>query len=260
MFKTIDGAKRRLLRARLRQEAGSDHIERSAGAIKLSGYGLHMEYPDRLVWLNQFIEIFCDDCYGLQSLPEAPRIIDGGANIGTFALCAGWRRPGAEIVAVEPSVDNLAFFRRNIAQLERPVQVLHAALGDKAGSVSLSGTQSDSYRTKQDASAESVPVVMLSSLLDAKVDLLKLDIEGDELAALAGAGEGLSNVGRAVIEVHDYAGRRSDLCEVISHLGRYGFDRFKVGENREFPGRTQGDLVHCCLLHAWRHPAADQCR
>ena len=253
MAKLIMGLRRRLLRVSLRREACRGQRDRSAGVAKLGGYGIQVVYPDRLVWLHQFLEIFDDDCYGVSGLSKSPRVIDGGANVGTFTLYTKWRRPNSSIVAIEPSQENLNYLKRNILQLRQPaVEVVHAALGRTEGSVQLTGRQNDSYRTAPATSGDSIPVVPLSRFLGTTADLLKLDIEGDELAALEGAGSGLANVKRAVIEIHDFSNRQSDLCAIISHLSRYGFDRFSIGSNREFQDHKPDEVSHCSLLHAWR--------
>ena len=82
------GMQRRTFRFGLGRRVAHGAVTREAGAAVLRGYGLSMVYPDGLVWANQVLEIFGDDCYGAGRMPEAPRIVDGGANIGTFALYA----------------------------------------------------------------------------------------------------------------------------------------------------------------------------
>ncbi len=249
---TVNGIGRRWFRSRLRSEAAGDRTERAGGRARLWGYGMNMLYPDRKIWLYQVLEVFGEDCYGVHKLPAAPTIIDGGANIGTFALMAKWARPRAEVVCVEPSANNVSYLTDNVSHFaDRGVSIVQAALGRESGQVRLDGTAGDSLRTGT-LSGESVSVISLSELLDQPVHLLKLDVEGDELAALEGAGDALDRVERVVVENHEYEGIRSSRQQIMSLLEVRGFDRFRIYGHREFNPDEMGGIVHCCLLESWR--------
>ena len=252
MIEAFSGAARRLFRTVRRWEAGRERTPRSPGRTLMWGYGMQVEYPDRLIWLHQFLDIFSTDFYNVRSLPEDARVIDGGANIGMFTLYVLWRKPNAHIVAVEPDSGNIEYLRRNISgKKDASVSIVHAALGAENGRTTLLGGESDAFRTTESEKGD-VEVLPLRQFLDKPVHLLKLDIEGDELKVLEAAGNALENVERAVIEHHDYRGRPSTLPRMLAVLQKAGFERYRIGHNIEF-GRPDPLLPsHCCLVEAWR--------
>ncbi len=125
--------------------------------------------------------------------------IDGGANIGYFTLLAAkWVGPAGRVDAFEPHPANRA---RLLANLERNavgsfVRVHAFALGAVAGEATLFTPVGDRFNHGEatlypDGNALSTPtrVVRLDQLFapGAVPDVIKLDIEGAEHAALQGA-------------------------------------------------------------------------
>jgi hypothetical protein len=77
----------------------------------------------------------------------------------------------------------------------------------------------------------SVPARTLSSLLTRRVDLLKLDIEGLEMAVLAEAASQLSRVRRVILEFHGtQSNPDNSIVRLVEILCRAGF----VVEVRQF--------------------------
>ncbi|MEI6516922.1 MAG: FkbM family methyltransferase [bacterium] len=211
-----------------------------------------MAYPDELIWAHQINEIFCDDCYRVGTLPPVCRVIDGGANIGSFSLFVKWLRPLAHIIAIEPSASNRAYLQRNLTDNRaQGIEMLPVALGAAAGEAWISGVTSDGLRTGSQGS-ERVKVVNLGDIIREPVDLLKLDIEGAELDVLCGAGKALAMVKRAVIEYHHRNGQLLQVPELLTVLRDQGFTRFQITDMRDFPTRKPEANIHCGLIHAWR--------
>lgn len=123
-------------------------------------------------------------------------VVDVGANIGYNTVHAA-RRTGSRgrVVAVEPTPDNLEVLRRNLDDSGcTNVTVEPVAVGKAAGSRDLF--------VRGDVSAVNsffpescyahvtrvlpVPVVRLDDLVDGKVDVVKIDVEGAELEVLEG--------------------------------------------------------------------------
>lgn len=233
---------------RLRHQA----YTRQSGRHRLFGYGLQMAYCDEQIWLNQILEIFCRDCYGVGKLPLTPRVIDCGANMGTFSLFLAWLRPCAEVVMVEPSKENLSYLESNMAQMKSlNFRVIPMAVGAAKGSTKLGGLFSDSFRTGL-VQGEEVDAFPLSDLLQENVDLLKIDVEGAEYEALTGAGAALKNVVRVIVEAHDYSDRSVDFAKIFEILQNAGFNRFRIYDHRDFRPEFKDLPTHCCLLEAWR--------
>ncbi|HEX4142757.1 MAG TPA: FkbM family methyltransferase [Pirellulales bacterium] len=155
---------------------------------------------------------------GLQREKVAPRtIIDLGANVGQFARAANSAFPEATIYSVEPNPDVVALLRSNLADISQ-LKVIATAIGDIDGEIEFHcspQTQTSSvlrHASKNghencangDTRTIVVPIQRLDSLF-AEVTLpspvlLKLDLQGYELAALKGGKELLQQVEYVVVE------------------------------------------------------------
>jgi FkbM family methyltransferase len=252
VYKLMLGVCRRWFRQSLRRRLRGKAVRRKGGEASLYGYGIRMHYPDELIWLNQILEIYGSDCYEVHKLPEVCRVIDGGANIGAFSLYVKWRRPQAEIVAIEPSALNLKFLYQNFGiNNAGDINVVPAALGSSRGDTKLSAAASDAIRAGAD-SGEVVSSVRLEDIIQEPVDLLKLDIEGSEFDVVCTAGDILKKVHRVVIEYHLYPGDRSKIPEILVALRDQSFSRFQITSLRDYRAAVPSAPMHCCLVHAWR--------
>ena len=255
ILNVVCGFQRRCFRYGFRVKWAGDLLfggDRKENVSSLWGYKLFMYYPNRLIWACQILEIFCDDCYGVHDLPSKPKVIDGGANIGAFALMVKWARPDASLVCIEPDPSNLRYLKKNTSHIDDDcITIIPSVLGRKRGETGLVGEVSDAIHTSQDGERV-VEVLPLSELLEEHVDLLKLDVEGDELDALEGAGDALRNVDRVVVECHDYQDRQSPIPEIVTLLHKHGLNRIKIDSHRIIEVSDGRSPIHCCLLHAWR--------
>ena len=142
-------------------------------------------------------------------LGEGDTFVDVGANIGLFTmLAARWVGPRGRVLALEPSRRE---FERLRHHLERN-RLVHAeavpvAAGDRNGRAVLhvapaqySGLNTIEdrfvYASTGEAYSEAVPVARLDDLLPrhgiARVDTMKVDVEGSEHRVIAGALETLA--------------------------------------------------------------------
>jgi FkbM family methyltransferase len=122
-------------------------------------------------------------------------VVDVGANIGYNTLHAARRAgPRGRVVAIEPTPDNLAVLRRNVAAAGLDNVVIEAvAAGAAAGSRDLfvrgavsavnSFFPQSCYASVTDVLP--VPVLPVDDLV-AAADLVKIDVEGAELDVLEG--------------------------------------------------------------------------
>lgn len=143
-------------------------------------------------------EVIRRDCYKVFDLNlDGRTIIDCGAHIGVFATMCALR--GARVIAIEPQPENLELLRVNAKQFPR-ITILPFAVGATEGMTYIDGESGGAH-----TGPEGIPVdqVTLSSLLDGPVDVLKLDMEGGEVAALLACDhKHLKRAHRVVLETH----------------------------------------------------------
>lgn len=139
---------------------------------------------------------------------------DVGAHKGYVTLALA-RASGASgrVVAVEPAPDNLVMLRRHMAWNRiGNVQVVEAAVGATDGVTRFGGGGSSiSYRIG--AGSLDVRMLSLPSLLrevgGPAADLLKLDVEGEEVRVLESAGAAISPHSAVCVAVHSPAHYRA---------------------------------------------------
>ncbi len=124
-------------------------------------------------------------------------VLDVGANIGLYARQA-LKQGAAKIIAIEPAPDNLMCLHRNLKDeiLSGKVIVCSKGAWDRDDvlnmNVNLGSSALDSLILKFEAGATiKVPVTTIDTLVKElnleRVDFIKMDIEGAERQALAGA-------------------------------------------------------------------------
>ena len=143
-------------------------------------------------------------------LPHAPMLaVDIGGNVGDYTAALRERWPGLPVHVFEPSATNVHKLLARY-EAEKNVVINANALSDFEGSATLfadepgSGMGSLSQRDLRNRglsfdAAEPVRVARfeaywMSTLRSAPIDIVKLDIEGHELAALRGFGAALAAV------------------------------------------------------------------
>lgn len=161
-------------------------------------------------------QIFADGEYPVLKGLKPRRIIDAGANCGAASAYFAAIYPTAEIVAIEPEESNFRLLHKNLSAL-RAVRLLKGALwcSDSQLMVSNAGSPKYAFEIKPlsinvDATfvpaktvAYTIPEIMKQQKWD-RVDLLKLDIEGSELALFERNFETwLGKVDTIFIELHE---------------------------------------------------------
>ncbi len=161
-------------------------------------------------------------------------VIDGGANAGQFARACAMTWPLARVVSFEPLPDLADEAKGNLADVSDRVTVHQVALGPETATVTLHHTpyslQSSVLKpTGLEFETIDVPQVRLDDVLGGTdlppATLLKLDLQGYELAALQGATETLARVDAVLLEVGfetSYEGEPS-FEALRSFLADHGF-------------------------------------
>jgi FkbM family methyltransferase len=163
-------------------------------------------------------------------------VVDVGAYIGLYALALGKRvGPAGQVFAFEPTPDSFQVVLRHVELngLQGQVRAVRAAVGRENGTVSFSADQGiqASMVSKPSSTAVRVECVTLDSFFpDARIDILKIDVEGFEEDVLKGARTVLSEPGRRprriFIEVHPYAWKAAGTTDesLRGLLNGYGYD------------------------------------
>jgi FkbM family methyltransferase len=162
-------------------------------------------------------------------------VFDAGANAGDYTreILVAARGAGCNVAvhAFEPSPHCLEQLRASFGS-ESTVRIVGAALADRAGAAALHDGRAGSSQASLvprdmlsgDAAATiTVPLLRLGDYLEAHavahIDLLKLDIEGSELAALRGLGDRLRPDLIDVIQF-EYGGATIDAGTTLRDLYR----------------------------------------
>ncbi|MFZ4720206.1 MAG: FkbM family methyltransferase [Ilumatobacteraceae bacterium] len=175
-------------------------------------------------------------------LRDGSTFVDGGAHIGLLtciaARCVG--RTGS-VIAFEPAPRSRNLLEANVAanSFEARVTVVDAAISDHVGSGELmlveGASQANSLRQPGDDGAHrTVEIVSLDHYFESlgwpAVDLVKLDVEGQELRAILGMQELVRRNPQLqlIFEYHQAQLQRSrtDPAELFSALQQMGFDSF----------------------------------
>jgi FkbM family methyltransferase len=135
-------------------------------------------------------EVFCRLDY---RAPSDLRVaVDFGSNIGISALYFLTRNPTARVYLFEPNPVNVARLRANLAGYEDRYELDAAAVAVSAGDVSFATEPTGRYgRISEDGDVITVPCRAVGEVMErilereGRVDLLKVDIEGNEEALLA---------------------------------------------------------------------------
>jgi FkbM family methyltransferase len=175
---------------------------------------------------------------------EIRSLVDCGGYDGDTARAFLHHVPDGEVVVVEP--DSALADAARASLRGRRARVVWAAVGASAGTArfhpveGMSGSVSDSLS----ASSVAVPVVRIDDCVEARPDMLKLDVEGQEAAALAGAPRTLASHPLVAVAVYH---RAEDLTRIPRMLAANGYSAMGL---RHYTG-----LAYESVAYATRRPS-----
>lgn len=211
---------------------------------KLSGRGLvhamnapgcrapvHLRVPSSDV--PTYKQVFVDREYDFHAATPPAVIVDAGANIGLAAVAFANRFPDARIIAIEPEAGNFALLTRNTAAYPNVVPV-RAALWHTVTDLDLidPGLGYWGFMTGAAGAADALPGVvrdrvptttidrLLADYGLARIDILKIDIEGAEREVFMDTTSWLPRVDALIVELHE---RMKTGCNRSFYLGSPGF-------------------------------------
>lgn len=183
-----------------------------------------------------------------------PVFLDIGANIGLHSLRAARARPDARVLAFEPAHETLALLGRNIARngLAGRIEVWPVAVGQCTGRAHFHYCLDDAYSSlvpdgrRPVKDTYEVEVVCLDDWLPAAgighVHLLKLDVEGGEAEAIAGARRTLSAMRpELVVEIFQGDRRPGFADDLIRQIRSFGYEAFVLRDGKPVPFGRHSD-------------------
>lgn len=193
----------------------------------------------------------------LRHLRRGMRCVDVGANCGYYALLMADRvGPTGRVLAVEPHPALAALIRRS-AEANRfgHLEVAAVAAGRQGSEATLRVRHADDGRrylggsslyfdASRPADAYAVPVRSLDALLASwdRVDLVKVDVEGAELDALAGMAQTVARSPHLVLIVELAAGRGYDVETAARDLTAF-FGLFLVDVSGDLQPATPAEVA-----------------
>ena len=240
----------RLLLARIT----GDRLSVEVHGVTVSGtYSRHYQYLLQLPAGGPHpyqLELFVD-----RVEPDAT-ILDVGAHIGVYATLAAQRVGSAgRVIAVEPDARNVEILRANLVAnaVEERVEIIEAAASDANGTVRFyldeaetTGTMGSQWEDPlADSRPAEIPAVRLDDVLgESEPDLVKIDVQGAEVAALRGLQGTFERYPPKVIFVElnraalERAGSSGD--ELVASVRNLGLEVWFIDEARREPILIEG--------------------
>jgi FkbM family methyltransferase len=172
-----------------------ERFELDVDGVRLAGTELaHLHYVRELMEHGReqtFVRLLAD------AVPPGGVVLEGGAHLGFVTVHAAHAAgPNGRVITFEANPTVLDVLRQNLTAngVAERVEVVPKALGDSTGRtrfyVSTGGEMSSLFAPPVASMPVEVDVVRADEVVSGPVDVVKLDIEGGELAALRGM-EGL---------------------------------------------------------------------
>ncbi len=171
-------------------------------------------------------------------------VIDGGANVGFFTcLMSQLVGKSGLVFAVEPSPINIRKLEHNLANNKTTnVRVVKSPLYSSHAESTLYLAAHSGFNSLQPSGETVGRMKTVATTIDAMLDgqvpkLIKLDIEGAEFDALAGAPLALRKCPYIVIEMNEEALKRfgHDRADVRKFMEVHNFEMFILQGGGQFP-------------------------
>ena len=213
----------------------------------------------------------------LRVLQPGMTFFDVGANIGLFSVAAGQKLLGrlSAVYAFEPCPSTLAILEKNLLKNELGmVRIVRVALSDQNGQANLyvnaelkdalNSLEDPSYSDAEVVGCELVQTVTLDDFVAreniARVDVMKVDVEGAELKVFRGGRKLLERPDAPVILYEGYswctAGFHYHPVELMWQLGEFGYELFILDpESGNLRPRAPGESYDAMVAAVKRsHP------
>jgi FkbM family methyltransferase len=180
----------------------------------------------------QVKEIFSSESYRFHSMSESPVIVDAGANIGTSVIWFKINYPTSKIFAFEADKDIYEILAQNTSYLTDVILYNKAVwISDDILSFQADGADGGSL-ISVGTNIKTIQGIRLKKFLEdyeERIDFLKMDIEGAEVAVLKDCNEILNKIDNIFIEYHSFSKEQQFLGDILSVLSDSGF-RYYIKE------------------------------
>jgi FkbM family methyltransferase len=217
--------------------------------VEIDGFRLHGDHIGQLYYVRELLESDREATFIAllkSSIGVGMTVVEGGAHIGYVTLqSARAVGPSGRVFAFEANPRAVPVIERNLVAngLGERVTVVPSALAEAPGrhAFFLSGGGDTSSLHAPDGESERIDVAVttLDSWLDStvRVDVVKLDIEGGEVAALRGMRETLARAGPGLVvfaECNPSMLERSgsSTSELVDVLQRQGLEVRWIDESQ----------------------------
>jgi FkbM family methyltransferase len=155
---------------------------------------------------------------------EARSVWDVGAYAGVYSMLACAVNPDLKVLAFEPVPRHASWLRANIAanRWEDRITVIDAAVSDHHGAVELTVVDDDITASGLGVAREGSVIQVAAVRLDEfeqTPDVIKIDIEGHEVAALSTVAEMLSDRQPVILTECLNQTSLQDMMDLLSPLG-----------------------------------------
>jgi FkbM family methyltransferase len=189
--------------------------------------------------------------YVNKNLDKGDVAIDVGANIGYFTVIMGKAVEHTGMVyAFEPNEENRQILKKNVQEneLDEIVVVRSEAVSDQNGSAELSiadinkGSHSI-IKSKKPQNVVEVPTVKIDNVINDKIDLIKVDVEGAEDKVVAGMEQILSKYAPTVILEYNPKLWDRDIRDTFGPLSDAGLSPYELQQGGEVKKKTINDIL-----------------